>query len=148
VEDGLAAKAGMRVGDKLVKVGDEPVADSDELRSALREGPPKTKVLVLRQGQELAFAIEFPTDAGAGPGGALARRLGARLGESLTFDVLTPGGAADQAGLVAGDKLLEIGGKPVRTPQEAAEALADATGSVELKVLRDGKEVALKLPLP
>jgi hypothetical protein len=148
VEDGLAAKAGMRVGDKLVKVGDEPVADSDELRSALREGPPKTKVLVLRQGQELAFAIEFPTDAGAGPGGALARRLGVRLGESLTFDVLTPGGAADQAGLVAGDKLLEIGGKPVRTPQEAAEALADATGSVELKVLRDGKEAALKLPLP
>jgi len=147
VEDGLAAKAGLLVGDKIVKIGAVAVGDSDEMRSALREGPAKTTVVVQRQGKEQSFAIEFPGDAG-GPGAALGRRLGVRFGEGLTLDVITPGGSGDQAGLVVGDKLVRIGDTPVATAQEAAGALADVRGSVKVAVQRDGRELVVTLPLP
>ncbi|MBI5362052.1 MAG: M20/M25/M40 family metallo-hydrolase [Planctomycetes bacterium] len=148
VEDGLAAKIGLLVGDKIVKIGDAPVLDTDEMRAALRGGPAKTKIVVLRKAKELEFAIEFPADAGGGPGATLARRLGVRFGDGLVIDVVTPGSAGDQAGLVAGDVLAKIADAAVASPQDAAAALEGASGSAKLTVLRDGKEVIVTLPLP
>ncbi|HUR28772.1 MAG TPA: M20/M25/M40 family metallo-hydrolase [Planctomycetota bacterium] len=143
-EDGLAVKAGLLVGDKLVKIGEAAVADTDEMRSALREGPAKTKVVVLRKGKEVVAAIEFPADAGGG----VARRLGVRFSEgSLTIDVITPGSAGDQAGFVTGDTLVKIADKIVASAQELAEALSAASGSVKVTLRRDGKELVLNVPL-
>jgi hypothetical protein len=146
VEDGLAAKAGLLVGDRLLKIGDQPIADSDEMRSELMNGPAKTKVVVLRNGKEIDVPIEFPPDAG--PGGAFGRRLGMRFGEGLTIEVVTPGAAADTAGLAAGDKIVKVGDKAVGDPRELFQELAELSGDVKLTVVREGKEVAVKLALP
>ncbi len=149
-EDGLAAKAGLLPGDKLVKIGEQTVADTDEMRTALREGPAKTKVVVLRGGKEMSFDLEFPADAGGGggPGAALGRRLGVRFGDGLTIDVVTPGSAGDQAGLVAGDVLTKVGTTSVASLEDASKALTDASGATKLTVARDGKDVVVTVPLP
>ncbi len=145
-DGGIAAKIGLLKGDRLLKIGDRAVADTDELRTALREAPATTKVVVLRNAKELAIPVELPPDGGAG--GAVARRLGVRLGDGLTIDVVTPGGPADQAGVAAGDRIVKVGDTAVDAPADLAQALAPAAGSVKFLVLRDGKETAVTLSLP
>ncbi len=144
-EDGLAAKIGLKKGDKIVKIGDQAVADSGEMRTAYMEGPAKTKVTVVRDGKEQTFDVEFPPEP---PGGNATRRIGVRLGEGLTIDVVTPGSAADTAGLVSGDKIVKIGDTPVADPSELGPALFQAEGTVKVVVMRDGKEKTVNLAVP
>ena len=144
-EDGLAAKIGLKKGDKIVKIGDQPVADSGEMRSAFMDGPAKTKVTVVRDGAEVAFDVEFPPEP---PGGGATRRIGVRLGEGLTIDVVTPGSAADTAGLVAGDKIVKIGDTPVEDVSDLGPALFQAEGTVKVVVMREGKETTVNLAVP
>jgi len=146
LEDGLAAKIGLLKGDRIVKIGDTAVADRDEMRTATREAPAKSKVVVLRNGKEVEIPVEFPPDAG--PGAGIGRRLGLRFGDGLTIDVITPGGVADQAGLLAGDRIAKIGETAVEGPMDLGEALPSAGGDTKIVVLRDGKEITVKVALP
>jgi S1-C subfamily serine protease len=71
-----------------------------------------------------------------------------RFGDGLTIDVVTPGTAADTAGLAAGDKIIKVGDKAVSEPRELFQEIAELTGDIKLTVLRESKEVAVKLALP
>jgi hypothetical protein len=57
--DGVAAKAGVKVGDKIVKVGGKAVSDPESLRTAMREGPAETTITVLREGKEVELKAKF-----------------------------------------------------------------------------------------
>jgi hypothetical protein len=59
-QDGAAARAGFRVGDRIVKVGDTAVSERFELFGALFEAGTSPKVKVLRDGQEVEIAVELP----------------------------------------------------------------------------------------
>lgn len=146
VDDGLALKAGLKVGDRIAKIGDTAVADTDEMRQALNAGPQKQKVTVLRAGQEVSVEIEFPANSGGG--GGFARRFGLRLGEGLAIEEVTPDSAAAKAGLKAGDKIVRAAGAKVESLQELGPAFFGADGPVKLVVLREGKEVELALEVP
>ena len=61
-EGSVAFKAGIKVGDVLVKVGTTKIADRMELTQALR-GEPKKAVTVLRNGKEVELAIDFGPEA-------------------------------------------------------------------------------------
>src|SRR5262249_57141662 len=104
-EDGLAEKAGIKAGDKILRIGDKAVGDQDEMRTAMREGPAKTKVVVMRAGKEMTFPIEFPPDTGAG---GFGRRFGLRFAEAKEgaggplVDDVTADGAAEKAGFKVG----------------------------------------------
>jgi Peptidase family M28/PDZ domain len=145
-EDGLAAKAGIAVGDRLVKVGDQTTGDRDAMRTALQEAPAKTKVVVLRKGKEMEFPIEFPPDPG--PAGMAARRLGVVFGDGLTIDVVTPGSLADQAGLQAGDKITKIGDTAVAEMSELGQAVLASGTEARVSVMREGKPVVVTLKMP
>jgi len=78
----------------------------------------------------------------------LAEYFGARQG------VLVTGVAADtpasRAGVRAGDVILEVATRPVSNPADVADALrtVKAGASLDMKVLRDKKELLLKLAIP
>jgi hypothetical protein len=57
--DSLAQKAGLREGDRILKVGADEVAESYEIARALRNGPASTSVVVRRGDQEVTVPIEF-----------------------------------------------------------------------------------------
>ncbi|MEO6593613.1 MAG: M20/M25/M40 family metallo-hydrolase [Planctomycetota bacterium] len=57
--DGLAAKAGMKAGDRLVKIGDTAIKSVDDLRAALTAGPVKTSVTWKRGAKEETASITF-----------------------------------------------------------------------------------------
>ena len=57
--DSVAAKAGLRTGDKIVKIGTDDIKDSEEIGRALRNGPAKTEIVVLRGGERVTVSVEF-----------------------------------------------------------------------------------------
>ena len=60
IEDGLAAKAGIKVGDEIVKVGDNAVTGRGELNAAIQEGAGAKKITVKRDGKEVEVSVTFP----------------------------------------------------------------------------------------
>lgn len=58
------------------------------------------------------------------------------------------GSPADSAGLRAGDVLLSVAGEDVSDARDAARAVRDAGGEVEIRVLRRGEERSLTARLP
>jgi predicted metalloprotease with PDZ domain len=86
-----------------------------------------------------------------GEAGTLAQRLGLRVSESALTGVrvshVLNGGAAERAGLSAGDELLAVAGWRVRRLDDALRLLAPGV-AVPLLVARDQRILALKLVLP
>ena len=71
------------------------------------------------------------------------------LGRGVRVAEVTPGGPASTAGLLPGDLVTAVDGKPVRLMADMAEALAAKRpgDKVPVTVLRDGKKVELMLPM-
>lgn len=72
--------------------------------------------------------------------------LGDRTGVLIAS--VREGSPADSAGLRAGDVLLSVAGDEVADARDAARAVMDAGGEVELRVLRRGEERTLTARLP
>lgn len=77
----------------------------------------------------------------------LAQALGTEA-TGLLIDDVTPGGTADAGGLRAGDILTTAGSAPLRQPGDLSMALARATGSLPLGLVRDGAPVEITVDLP
>jgi len=58
--DSAAEKAGMKAGDKIVKVGDQEVSDRQSLIRAIMGGDPKKKVVFEREGKRMEAIIDWP----------------------------------------------------------------------------------------
>jgi serine protease Do len=131
------------------------VADSNALRNTVARLEPGSTatILAVREGQERTLTAtlgELPspervTTRGGGERDGLgltvqpltpelAERLGARGAEGLAVTAVQPGSRAEDAGLRAGDIILEVN----RTPVRSAAALRDA-------VAKSGERPALAL---
>jgi len=61
---------------------------------------------------------------------------------------VTPGSAAEKAGLAVGNVILAVDGKPIETPQQLAQAIRGAqTGEVELTYVAGGDATRKKIAL-
>ncbi|MBT6541246.1 MAG: M20/M25/M40 family metallo-hydrolase [Planctomycetes bacterium] len=60
IPDSTAAKAGMKAGDKILKIGDEEVTDRRSLIRAIMAGEAKRKVVFERDGKKMEAIIEWP----------------------------------------------------------------------------------------
>jgi serine protease Do len=123
--DGPAAKAGLRRGDVLLKVGDAAVASSLDLERALLDHAPGDKMtVVVRRGEAEEKAEVTLTGRSAPVGGDVVwRRLGLRLQAAvpeavtranpqlhggLTVLEVRPDSAASKAGIQRGDVLVGL----------------------------------------
>jgi membrane-associated protease RseP (regulator of RpoE activity) len=60
VTDGSpAAKAGLKAGDKILKLAGKELADLSALRDAIQKAPKETKVLIKREGKEIELPVTF-----------------------------------------------------------------------------------------
>jgi hypothetical protein len=57
------------------------------------------------------------------------------------------GSAAEQAGILPGDMILQLAGQNIEDPPSFAAAIADRTGPTDLQILRDGKFIAMHVTL-
>jgi membrane-associated protease RseP (regulator of RpoE activity) len=131
VDDSIAAKVHLLAGDKILKIGETPVADREELRVAMQESPTKSKVVVMRGTEVLEFEIEFPVDLDAP-----IRKLGMRVDDDLQIQRVTRDEVAAKAGLERDDVITSVDGKPVKTKAEFSAAIGAAKGDVKIEARR------------
>ncbi len=140
-----AVTAGIRAGDIITHVNGSPVRDARELARTIGSMPPKTSVrlTVLRNGAEQQITLtlgELPNQrqATATPErpeqgkGTEVPRLGLTLApadggsEGVAVTNVEQGSVAAEHGFRTGDVILSVANKPVKTPAEVRDMIADA----------------------
>lgn len=146
-----ASQAGLKSGETIVRLGDEPVTNWQDLRTQLLSAVLDHDVLALRvqdaRGSERPVNIDL---------------RGVRVDPEVVFDDLglhpyepviapvlaevVPGDPAEQAGLRAGDTLLARDGEPIASWQDWTVWLRAHPGSVvKLQVQRGGEVIETTL---
>jgi len=141
-----AEKAGLAAGDIVRKLEGKRVESSKLLRERIADLAPgkQVELVVLRDGKERTFSVELavraqqeeetraqpaPPAEESGPWGlSLVDRDG------VLITAVEPASPAERAGLVAGARILAVGGASVRSVDECAEKLRGAGKSVRLQV--------------
>lgn len=169
---GAADRAGIRQGDVIVALDGKPISDGNALRNAIaaREPNKSVDVTVFREGRESTFsavlgeserpqARKFERGGAAEPGGRyglalrpvppqVARELELEKGGVMVEDV-DPESVAAQAGVVAGDVIVEVNRKSVETPGDVRQTLAADTERPALLLVRRGRsQLFLAVPHP
>jgi len=166
---GPAAKAGVQPGDVILSINGEPVADSNALPSQVASLAPgtTTKVQVWRDKatKDLTVTVGTLSDAktastGADKGDSASQdaRLGVAVrpltpdekqSASLTRGLLVQqsGGAAESAGIQAGDVILAVNGQPITTVEQLKTMVAHAGDSIALLIQRDDAQIFVPVDL-
>ncbi len=161
-----AAAAGLKAGDVITHVNGEALARSGSLSSVIGMSAPGEKVRLGVWREHKAIEIEAklggaaPADEAVADAGDAAQgpRLGlslrplqpaekqqAKLGGGLVVEQVS--GAAERAGIEAGDVLLAINGKPVQSVEQIRSVLSSRPKSVALLVQRDGQQIFVPVAL-
>ena len=154
-EGSAAAKAGIEAGDVITTVRGQPIRTNSELRNTigmlkvgesvdiglLREGKPKSVTAVLHEPAQISDASAIhPALAGA----ELVEVSEDSAGGGVRVREVAPGSPAEQAGLLADDRIIAVNRVRISTLAQLREA---AKGQASLLVqLRRGNQVLL-LPL-
>ncbi len=165
VKGGPAERAGVKTGDVIIEFDRRPIKDSADLPQQVARVAPGSAVQlkVIRDGKETSLPItvgemketEVAATAQEGELGLtvqpltpqLAESLGVERGEGLVISAVTPGSAADEAGLRAGDVVVEINRQAVKTLADYKREIArnDKAKSVLFLVRRGQSSLFLAL---
>jgi Do/DeqQ family serine protease len=157
-----AEKAGVKPGDVIEQVDNQPIKESPDLLRAVLLKPvgSKTSLTVLRDGKTVNLTMntaERPSDLraegsaqggsgdaneGSGALGLALQPLSSQIASELSYkgpgkvvvSGVKPGSAADRAGLQRGDVIVEADRRAVEKPNDVAAAAKD--GKVLLRVDR------------
>ncbi len=139
-----AETAGLRIGDRIVSVGDERIRTWEDLKLAISMNPgTRVRVGYERDGQERTTLLtpeRVVTDYGVTGVAGITPFISTEVGKVL------PGSAAEGAGLRSGDVIVAADGKRTGQLVELEKALDENKAkSVRLTVARGGAEVDLIL---
>jgi regulator of sigma E protease len=142
--DTLAARAGLRTGDRVLTLGGTAVEDWYRLIAALEQTDGALEIEIER-GLDGAEERATVTLAGA-PGQSWSlERLGAVKVDFVVLQTM-PSSPARRAGFEAGDLLLSANGVPIRSFASFATDVREGGGApLQVVVLRDGAELALEV---
>jgi hypothetical protein len=141
-----AERAGLRVGDRLVRFDGRPIEDEDMLRKdVLAAQSPATVVVERAVGETQELSVELDGEP---------LRLGISWREdeaepgTLILSRVVPGSAAHLAGLQVGDRIYEIDGRDFGDDSEFLHLLSELPDSFGLLVERRGQLRTVTLDLP
>ncbi|MDE1173886.1 MAG: Do family serine endopeptidase [Parvibaculaceae bacterium] len=148
--DSPAAKAGIKQGDVILKLGDEDMPDARAVSrhvAALQPGD-KAVVTIWRDGKKQAVNVNigtFPDNldtASAAPADAAKPKTATSLGLSLqggkdgvVIQNVDPNSDAADKGVQTGDVILNVDGKGAKAPADVVDAVAAAKKAAKKSVL-------------
>jgi membrane-associated protease RseP (regulator of RpoE activity) len=169
VPGGPSERAGLKVNDILLSLGDHPINAPGELATHLKDigGQSAVDLRIIREGKTQTISVKpqyrvtlapaeppkprYYIGVQAAPVADLIRvHLKLPEGQGLALNDVIDDSPAKRAGLKTGDILLELDGKPltdVETLTAQVQAVADKTAP--LKLIREGKETQILIsPAP
>jgi regulator of sigma E protease len=152
--DSYADQAGLQYGDKIIAVGDRETNDWESTLVAILDAMVSSGEIPLmledeRGGQRRAVLSVGEDATRLTEPGALFDGLGFSVWQPLSqVGQLTPGGAAELAGIQAGDEIASINGESVRLWTELLVAVRSRPGeTVDVEYIRDGYSSSVSLTL-
>jgi regulator of sigma E protease len=139
-----AAAASVQEGDRVTAVDGVPVASSADLRWRLLKASGNDEAVLRVETIDRREAARVVSLRGLAPAdweGPFMQKLGlaANLGAPLV-DQAVAGKPAERAGIRAGDRILAVDGRPVRSPSDVAAATNAKPGAeVTFSVEREGR---------
>ncbi|HLU07307.1 MAG TPA: DegQ family serine endoprotease [Woeseiaceae bacterium] len=167
VEEGApAAEAGLRPGDVILSLNDEPIERFTELGAAIAGMQPGTVATVGvwrdREEREIDVRVEEMEDASAGitadaPDGQAEEQLGLVVrpltaeekrmtGSEGNIVIEQVRGAAAAAGLQPGDIIMGVNSERIESIRQLREAVEESPGNVALLVQRDQATIFVPVP--
>ena len=154
VPDSYADRAGLEYGDKIVAVGERETNDWETTLVAILDAMVSSGEIPLtledEQGGQRRALLNVGEDATRlTEPGALFDGLGFAVWQPLSrVGQLTPGGAAELAGIRAGDEISSIDGESVRFWTELLTVVRSRPGeTVDVGYVRDGNPASVSLTL-
>ena len=150
--EGIAAEAGFQAGDRLLEVNGRATRTWSEagiaLATAVIDREPTAVRVRTADGDERVRML--PLDR---PGLVLSEErpftdLGLRPAWPAVVGEVSPGSAAEAAGLRAGDRIVSLDGRPVHTYDQVSPLLQELAGPdspLALEVERDGRRQGLEV---
>jgi Do/DeqQ family serine protease len=136
--------AGIHKGDRIESVNGEPVTSAEEFRFRLRELPvgAAARIECGRSGGRFSAAVPVVEMGPARIEALVERRVGIRVADDraqgatvVVVRRVTPGSAAAQAGLEAGDWIREVNAREISSAEQFRRAAARARRSGQLVLL-------------
>ncbi len=151
-----AAAAGLQRGDRIVRVGERNVADTEELQIALIRqfsGDGLIPLRVSRGGSERSLTLRVTEDRRAlTEPGKLLPGLGfdlATWNSSTTVNTVPTESAGARAGLRAGDKLLAVDGQSIANGSQFVSMVSAAPEkNISIEVERNGQRLSIVAAVP
>ncbi|HEX7035650.1 MAG TPA: DegQ family serine endoprotease [Pseudomonadales bacterium] len=159
-EGSPAAKAGIEVGDVIVRYRGEPVSDAGDFRNRVAMTKPGTEVrlTVLRDGKQRQLDVTIGSRAEAEEAGQvgqtgtardiglavqemtpeMAERLGLEPGQGVVVSQVAPNSPAARVGITPGSVILQVNQRPVGSVAEFNQAIAASKQNRAVMLVRSG----------
>jgi regulator of sigma E protease len=148
--DGVAAAAGLRPGDRIVSFNGNANPDWDTISGdALLSPNESLPMIVDRNGQRIDLTIKpKPVTMDGETAGDL--EFIPDYGEVIVYiSDVTPGSPAEAAGLHGGDRVVKVGGQPVKSSEQVIQYIrGHKTEPIPLEVDRQGQHLQLTPTIP
>ena len=146
-EDSVSYEAGLRVGDTITKIEDKTMHIYQDIALYNDTDIKDVTVEYLRNGNKESVVVKGAVKEIGYMGVYFDTTKITEQGDVLTYvDMVEPGMPASKADIKSGDKILKVNGENVTYSEQVVNIIsANAGKEVEIIVLRDEKEVALKV---
>lgn len=146
-----AYAAGLRTGDLILSINDDPVVYQSDLERVLRKHDGSALSIAVAREEEnlvaeepkISYVANIPIPAEGQPAWS-SSALGMETGDLYIYQV-SPDTPAAKAGFEAGDRLLSINGEPLTKWKQFSEVIRNnAEETVAITFLRNGEEKKLR----
>jgi hypothetical protein len=142
-----AEVAGMRAGDRVLKVDRTEIHGATDIRDAVLAAPEETTAVILHHGETAPRTLRLHLQGPPHPIGIVCRSDAAEPGCVIVSRVVG-GSAANRAGFLVNDRIRKVGESPVESPEQFTALLMRESGSLSIEIDRDGDVHTLRVNLP